>query len=74
MSQSAMLFCLQLGLVEAFLVTLLADTVLTFKGGYSKAGDLQNGESCDLKVVMSCCLSDVQTLHLPQRGWLLYGS
>lgn len=34
---------LKLGLVESFLVTLLADTVLSFKQGYSKAGDLQNG-------------------------------
>ena len=34
---------LKLGLVESFLVTLLADSVLSFKQGYSKAGDLQNG-------------------------------
>jgi len=33
---------LKLGLVEAFLVTLLADSVLSFKSGYAKAGDLQN--------------------------------
>lgn len=34
---------LKLGLVEAFLVTVLADGVLQFPDGYKKSGDLQNG-------------------------------
>lgn len=33
---------LKLGLVEAFLVTLLSDSVLTFSEGFRKAGDLTN--------------------------------
>lgn len=33
---------LKLGLVEAFTVTMLADTALTFPNGYKKAGDMGN--------------------------------